>query len=145
MNTRKYVISQEGKDNLVEISDLDEESDFKMKVSQPVKDKIILQIGNKAYEFRINEITELDSIQKSQAEIKEVKKGEFAIKAPMRGTITKILVKTGDKLKKSDTVVLLEAMKMENRIESPSDGEVKKIVTSVGAKVAPGEPLVIVG
>ncbi|RLI05612.1 hypothetical protein DRO26_01725 [Candidatus Bathyarchaeota archaeon] len=62
----------------------------------------------------------------------------------MRGIITKILVAVGDKVKKGDPVVVLEAMKMENLIESPYQGTVKQILVSVGNNVATGDPLVVV-
>ena len=38
------------------------------------------------------------------------------ISAPLPGNITKILVKVGDKVKKGDVVMTMEAMKMENNI-----------------------------
>jgi biotin carboxyl carrier protein len=45
----------------------------------------------------------------------------------MPGTIIDILVKPKDKVKKGDTLLLLDAMKMENRVCAPFDGEVVKI------------------
>ncbi len=44
--------------------------------------------------------------------------------APMPGTIFKINVVKGQKVKKDDILILMEAMKMEHRIEAPSDGTV---------------------
>lgn len=146
MNTRKFIISRDGKENTVEITDSNVVSDLKLEIESAVKDKIKLQVGADICEFGIKEAFQPSAVQKpSEVKVKEeAKEGEFTIKAPMRGIITKILVKLGDKIKKGDATILLEAMKMENRIESPSSGEVKRIITSVGAKVAPGDPLVIV-
>jgi biotin carboxyl carrier protein len=52
---------------------------------------------------------------------------ETLICAPMPGRIVKILVKEGDKIKKKQSLVIVEAMKMENEIKSTFDGSVKKI------------------
>ena len=49
------------------------------------------------------------------------------IKAPMPGLIINVSVNVGDEVKKGDTLLILEAMKMENVIKSPRDGKVKKI------------------
>jgi len=46
------------------------------------------------------------------------------VKAPLPGVVTKILVKQGEAVKKGQTVLVLEAMKMENNITAESDGSV---------------------
>ncbi len=63
------------------------------------------------------------------------KSGAVAIKAPMPGTILKINVKVGDKVKKGDVVCVLEAMKMENDICAPQDGVVVSVEVAQGASV----------
>lgn len=50
-----------------------------------------------------------------------------SIKAPMPGLIINVSANAGDDVKKGDTLLILEAMKMENVIKSPRDGKVKKI------------------
>ncbi len=50
------------------------------------------------------------------------------LKAPMPGLIIDIRVKEGDKIKKGDVLLILEAMKMENVIKATHDGEIKKIL-----------------
>lgn len=49
------------------------------------------------------------------------------IKAPMPGLIINIVAVEGAEVKKGDTLIMLEAMKMENVIKSPRDGKVKKV------------------
>ena len=53
--------------------------------------------------------------------------------APMPGRIVEVSVKPGDSVKKGQTVLVYEAMKMENDLAAESDGVVKRIF------VAPGE------
>jgi len=57
------------------------------------------------------------------------------IKAPMPGLVLSILVREGDEVKKGDSLVVLEAMKMENIIKSPADAVVKKVEVSQGDKI----------
>lgn len=64
------------------------------------------------------------------------------ISAPLPGNITKILVSVGQKVKKGDVVMTMEAMKMENNITAEADGTVKAIVAQVGQSVNQGDVLV---
>ena len=49
------------------------------------------------------------------------------VKAPLPGVVTKILVSEGQAVKKGETVLVLEAMKMENNITAEADGTVSGI------------------
>ena len=64
-----------------------------------------------------------------------------SITAPLPGTIKQVLVAEGQKVKKGDTVITMEAMKMENAITAEADGTVLKVRTSVGASVNQGDVL----
>lgn len=64
------------------------------------------------------------------------------ITAPLPGNITKILVSVGQKVKKGDVVMTMEAMKMENNITAEADGTVKAVVAQVGQSVNQGDVLV---
>jgi glutaconyl-CoA/methylmalonyl-CoA decarboxylase subunit gamma len=64
------------------------------------------------------------------------------VKAPLPGVILDILVKVGDEVKASQTLLKMEAMKMENDIQSPSQGIVKEIFVSKGENVLEGASLV---
>lgn len=57
------------------------------------------------------------------------------IKAPMPGLILSIHIKEGDKVKKGDSIMILEAMKMENVLKSPGEGIVKSIIVKKGDSV----------
>lgn len=54
------------------------------------------------------------------------------------GTIVKIFAKKGQKVKRGDNIMILEAMKMQNRIKSPRPGVIKSIEVKEGEKVAKG-------
>ena len=56
----------------------------------------------------------------------------FLVKAPMPGKVIKINVKEKEKVRRNQTLAIVEAMKMENEIKSSLDGWVKKIFVSAG-------------
>lgn len=67
------------------------------------------------------------------------------VKAPLPGVVTKILVSAGQAVKKGDTVLVLEAMKMENNITAESDGTVTGICVAAGDSVMEGTTLLTIG
>ena len=48
--------------------------------------------------------------------------------APMPGKVVDLKVKAGSKVKKGDTLVILEAMKMEHQVKAPEDGKITKVL-----------------
>jgi biotin carboxyl carrier protein len=67
-----------------------------------------------------------------------------AVKSPLPGIILEIKVKVGDTVKKGDTVLILEAMKMENNIHADKDGKVTAINVNNGDSVLEGTDLIII-
>lgn len=74
-----------------------------------------------------------------------------AVTSPMVGTIyfapepgAPAFVAVGDKVKKGDTVMLVEAMKTFNPIEAPKAGTVKAILVEDTQPVEFGEPLIVI-
>jgi biotin carboxyl carrier protein len=62
----------------------------------------------------------------------------------MPGSIVSISVSEGAAVKKGQTLLILEAMKMENEIISPRDGVVASVIVAKGASVNSGDPLVAI-
>ena len=67
-----------------------------------------------------------------------------AIKTPLPGVIIDVKVNVGDAVKKGDTVVVLEAMKMENNINADRDGKVTAVQVAKGDTVADGAVLIVI-
>ena len=72
------------------------------------------------------------------------------VKSPIIGTAylapepgAKKFVQVGDKIKKGQTVMIVEAMKTMNHVPSTADGEVKKILVEDGQPVEFGQSLII--
>ncbi len=58
------------------------------------------------------------------------------------GVVTRILVRPGQRLRRGDGVVVLEAMKMRNEVESPWEGTVEAVLVQEGQTVPRGGVLV---
>ena len=72
------------------------------------------------------------------------------IKSPIIGTAylapepgAKKFVEVGDKIKKGQTIMIVEAMKTMNHVPSTSDGVVKKVLVNDGQPVEFGQTLVL--
>jgi biotin carboxyl carrier protein len=70
--------------------------------------------------------------------------GEVSIKAPMPGLIVAVTVAEGQAVKKGETVVILESMKMQNELKSPRDGTVQRISVQPGQSVEQKKALVTI-
>ena len=73
------------------------------------------------------------------------------IKSPIIGTAylapepgAKKFVETGKKIKKGDTVMIVEAMKTMNHVPSPKDGVIKSVNVEDGQPVEYGQTLVVI-
>ena len=64
--------------------------------------------------------------------------------APMPGKVIDLKVKVGSKVKKGDTLVILEAMKMEHQVKASEDGKVTKLLVKKDEQLENGTLLMIV-
>ncbi|AEC02518.1 biotin/lipoyl-containing protein [Parasphaerochaeta coccoides] len=70
--------------------------------------------------------------------------GGTPVKAPMPGLVLRIEVKPGQKVKKNQLILVMEAMKMENEIFSPAEGTVASIAVSAGQQLGTDDLLVVI-
>ncbi|NLA85805.1 MAG: biotin/lipoyl-binding protein [Clostridiales bacterium] len=70
--------------------------------------------------------------------------GSEVVTSPVPGTVLELKVDVGTAVKRGDSLMVLEAMKMEYEINASSDGTVTQIFTSVGAAVEAGTPLIVI-
>ena len=88
-----------------------------------------------------------NNIEESSQQIKKINSG-LEVTSPIIGTAyhapepgAKKFVEIGKKIKKGDTVMIVEAMKTMNHVPSTSDGEVKKILVEDGQPVEFGQTI----
>ena len=134
--------------------------------------KLIKELVNHLNEFNLTELEYQDGqkrikVSKASKSIEQIKSSAVIsqnkavlnttddtvgvrVKSPIIGTAylapepgAKKFVKVGDKIKKGQTVMIVEAMKTMNHVASTSDGEVKKILVEDGQPVEFGQTLVL--
>lgn len=114
----------------------------------------------KVYKVKVNGKTykvELESIEESKASLESKKEVKEEVKAapvtsgegkevtsPIQGTVVNIKVSVGQKVKKGDVLVIVEAMKLENEVVSPFDGEVSSILVTKGQSVTAKQAMFLV-
>jgi pyruvate carboxylase subunit B len=104
-----------------------------------------VEVDGEVFSIRIISVggnaTEVSSISPQK-----IPRGEIAggIKSNMQGMVLKVSVSRGAVVKKGDTLLVLEAMKMENPIHSPVDGKVIEIFVDTGDVVQNGDVLLVV-
>ena len=120
--------------NLTELEYQD--GDKKVKVSKGVKST--------------SEISKSSAVTPSNKAVLSDNEDGIRIKSPIIGTAylapepgAKKFVEPGKKIKKGDTVMIVEAMKTMNHVPSPSDGVVKNVQVEDGQPVEYGQTLVI--
>ena len=67
------------------------------------------------------------------------------VKSPLPGSVIKVLVSEGQAVKKGDTLLTLESMKMENAIMADADCTVKQIAVTPGQNVMQDDLLIVLG
>ena len=70
--------------------------------------------------------------------------GGTKITSPLPGSVIKVLVSEGQAVKKGDTLLTLESMKMENAIMAECDGTVSKIAVTAGQNVMQDDLLIVI-
>ena len=70
--------------------------------------------------------------------------GKNTIQSPLPGIILDIRCKVGDTVKKGQTLMILEAMKMENNILANGNGKITEIMVQKGDSVLEGANLVVI-
>ena len=79
-------------------------------------------------------------------EVNEVKAAAAeTVKAPMPGKILSVAVSAGQAVKKGETLLILEAMKMQNEIAAPHDAVVSEVRVSANQTVSTGDDMVVLG
>ncbi len=69
--------------------------------------------------------------------------GGKKVTSPLPGSIIKVMVSEGQAVKKGDTLLTLESMKMENPVQAECDGTVQQIAVTAGQTVMQDDLLVV--
>lgn len=85
-------------------------------------------------------VSENSNVEESVEE--KVPENRTGIYSQMHASVWKVLVKPGDRVKKGDTLIIEESMKMEINIECTCNGIIDKVYIEPGDEVQPGQVLI---
>ena len=112
--------------------------------------KYEIEIDGQVYHVKVRELPD-DAVMteqpkadsgKSTADVAPQTEGK-AMLAPMAGTVLRILVKEGQRVKKGENLIVREAMKMENEIVADEDGVVRRSLVKENDSVESDQALLI--
>ncbi len=105
-------------------------------------EKFVVEIaeGNVEVKPEAEAKKEAEIVEEPEA-LGEAAPGMMEIKAPVPGSVWKILVNPGDKVKAGDKIMILESMKMEIDIPAPKDGVIAHIAVKINDQVEEGQVL----
>ena len=108
-----------------------------------------VKINGKSYRVELEAIEQVDTVPLEEQKKQEPKKiinndGAREVVSPIQGQVTNVKVKVGDKVRKGDVLLIIEAMKLENEVVSPFEGEVKEILVSKGQNVKAKEVIITI-
>ena len=111
-----------------------------------------IKVNGKTYRVELESIEENGSAPKEEKAVKreEIKKvaspssDAQQVLSPIQGTVVNVKIKPGEKVKKGDVLLIIEAMKLENEVPSPYDGEVVEVLVAKGQNVAAKDVIVTI-
>ena len=116
-----------------------------MEIDKKIIKKLIEVLEDLKKSFKDKEIVDVDDVVEEEIDISKI-----VIKSPIVGTAylasepgAKKFVEVGKKIKKGDSVIIIEAMKTMNHVPSTSDGVVKEVCVKDGQPVEFGQKLVV--
>ena len=110
-----------------------------------------VKVNGKVYEVELESVTESSATiatpvaPAAPAATPVAPTSGTEVTSPMAGTIVAVKVQAGSQVKKGQTLVVLEAMKLENEIVAPVDGTVAQVLVAKGASVENKQVLVVLG
>jgi 3-methylcrotonyl-CoA carboxylase alpha subunit len=99
--------------------------------------------GNTHWVFLDGEVFEFDVHVAGGPRRRAASQGSLS--APMPASVVRVDAAAGDVVRRGDTLVILEAMKMELPVRAPADGTVTAVHCKPGDLVQPGVPLMEIG
>ena len=107
--------------------------------------KFNITVNGTAYDVEVNEVKGAAPAPAPAAAAAPVPAGAETVKAPMPGKILSVAVSAGQAVKKGETLLILEAMKMQNEIAAPHDAVVAEVRVAANQTVSTGDDMVVLG
>ncbi len=105
--------------------------------------KLITTIDYNGFHYHFSRADLLDETA-AYDDMAQVAAGDGSVVvSPMHGKLIKLPVKEGDRVKKGDTLAIVEAMKMENVVTASAEYLVKELKTKEGAQVSSNQVIMV--
>ncbi|MBM4236157.1 MAG: biotin/lipoyl-binding protein [Firmicutes bacterium] len=141
---KKFKVTVEGKEYLVQVEEVNAEATSAPKQNQP---QMAVKPANPSPAKTVlpatNPTVKSTSPEKPASTSSPSATGDYIVKAPMPGSVLDVKVAAGDHAADGDVLLILEAMKMENELTAPQAGTVKEVLVKKGDTVNSGDPLII--
>lgn len=134
-------------------------SSYNVVIKDVTDDAVLAEVNGKQHIVQIDTITNLTAIVETQpgspifappsapsplpTASTALTAGSGAINTPIPGQIISITVSLGEKVRKGQKLLVLEAMKLENSITATMDGTVSEILIAEGDVVNQDQPLIV--
>src|ERR671921_46557 len=108
--------------------------------------EVEVEVNGKLFTARVfgDEDATVGAPRRRRGETRRASTSDGAVRAPMQGTIVKVLVEEGQEVAADEPVCILEAMKMESEVRSQKAGTVSEVRVEVGQTVRSGDTLIFV-
>jgi len=115
-------------------------------VSEKSAREVEVEVNGKLFRVRVfgDEDAAVGPPRRRRGETRRASASGGAVRAPMQGTIVKVLVEEGQEVAADEPVCILEAMKMESEVRSQKAGTVSEVSVEAGQTVSSGETLISV-
>lgn len=100
---------------------------LKINIGDRVIKSVITEGNSEKFVFVDGNVFKVKPVELTAKRKSKKKKEEGDLSSPISGKVVDVKVKEGDKVKKDQVLMVIEAMKMEYLIRSPKKGIVKKI------------------
>ena len=105
-------------------------------VAQVIDGYIWFRLNGEVFNYALADLKDSGHRKKSGS------KSADKISAPMPGKITKLFVSAGQDVKRGDSILVMEAMKMEYTLKADAPGKIKDVLAKTGDQVTLGQMLV---
>ena len=147
---KKKIVEINGENRDIEISRLSEYT-YQMLLNNRIFHITVSKLNGNQFSFLIDGHyfestvrTRLEERAESILNTSDDSNTEFILNSPMPGLIIRINKNKGESVKKGDSLILLEAMKMENEIRSASDGIISEIFVEENKSVEKNQKLLVI-
>lgn len=116
---------------------------YEVGIDAPENGKAAVNVNGKSYVVEVEaDVMQATAVRRPVVAASAPSKSASGVmKSPLPGKVLKVVVAEGQVVKRGDTLMVIESMKMENNIAAQNDGVVRAIMVSAEQSILQGDPL----